>query len=109
MQLKITTIFKRYNGRQELCGERNLSVGNRSYAVADILYNKKLSIKTISDDDVHNGGFKTIDDFKRWWFMQGYTENTPINATHFNILRYKSYGKHYLKQKGRVIHKIKGD
>jgi hypothetical protein len=103
LQGKVTTIFKLHTGRQELGGERNLSVSRRSYAVVDILSNSKQKISTLSDEELACGGFKTREDFRLWWLSKGYHEDSYINVIHFEILRLKPYGKRFLKSMGKRL------
>jgi hypothetical protein len=109
MQGKVTAIFKLFNGRHELCGERNLSVSRRTYAIADIESNRTKKIDAITEEDLRRGNFKSMEDFKKWWFDKGYREHDTINVIYFEILRYKPYGKYYLKRMGKRIPVIRGD
>lgn len=109
LQLKITAIFKLFNDRHELCGERNLTIGRRSYAVGDIESTKKCYIKDLTEEDLKRGNFKTIEDFEKWWLSRGYHKDAPINVIYFEILRFKPLGKYYLKKMGRKIPRIRGD
>jgi hypothetical protein len=98
LQNKIKTIFKLHTGKYEICGERNLTVGRKSFAVADILSTESITLNTLSQKDVELGGFKTKDDFKTWWFVQGYREYNPIYIIRFDLLKLKPLGKWYLKK-----------
>jgi|WetSurMetagenome_2_1015567.scaffolds.fasta_scaffold502124_2 hypothetical protein len=106
---KVTAIFKLFGDRHELCGERNLSVSRKSYAIADIESTRKVKIDGITEEDLRRGNFKNMEDFKRWWFDKGYKEHDPINVIYFEILRFKPYGKYFLKRMGKRIPRIKGD
>lgn len=104
---RIHAIFKLYNDKYETCGERNLTVGRKSYAVADILSTRNMKYTDLKLKDVELGGFKTLDDFKTWWFMQGYREYNPIYMIKFDLLRLKPLGKWYLKKNNEHIPIIK--
>lgn len=100
---KLHAIFKLYDGKYEMCGERILTVGRKTFAVADILSTQKTTIDKLTQKDVEMGGFKTIDDFERWWFLQGYREYNPIYMIKFDLLKLKPLGKWYLKKNNEHI------
>lgn len=94
----VNAVFKLYTGRRELCGERLLTVGRKSYAVADIYSTNITTIDKLSEDDIKLGGFKSFLDFESWWFQSGYREYNPIYVIRFNILKFKPLGKWFLKK-----------
>lgn len=104
---KINAIFKLYDGRYEICGERNLTVRRKSYAVADVLSTKKVMMDDLSEDDVKAGGFPSKDEFIRWWFLHGYREHNPIYMIKFDLLKLKPLGKWYLKKNNEHVPVIK--
>jgi hypothetical protein len=109
LQNKIKVIFKLYTGKYEICGERNLTLGRKSFAVADIEFTKNITFENVSEEDVILGGFKTKNDFKTWWFMQGYREYNPIYMIKFDLLKLKPLGKWYLKKNKMQVPIIKDD
>jgi hypothetical protein len=106
---KVKAVFKLFSGKHELCGERHLTVGRKSYAVADILSTNKINLDQISQKDIELGGFKTKDEFIIWWFAQGYREFNPIYIVRFELLRIKPLGKWWLKKNNLNIPVIKED
>ena len=98
LKCKVNVIFKLYTGRRELCGERLLTVGRKSYAVADIYSTKLTTLDKLSEKDVKMGGFNSILDFESWWFQNGYREYNTIYVIRFNILKFKPIGRWYLKK-----------
>lgn len=103
LQCKIGAIFKLFSGKYEICGERNLTVGRKTFAVADILSTNVVTMDNLSEDDAKLGGFKSKLDFETWWFLSGYREHNPIYVMRFNILKLKPLGKWYLRSKGERI------
>jgi len=103
LTLKVKVIFKLFSGRHELCNLRNLTVGRKSYAVAEILSTNKIMMDDLSEEDVKMGGFPTKDAFKVYWHMMGYREYNPIYVIRFNIVRLTSLGKWHLKRNGEHI------
>jgi hypothetical protein len=98
LQLKVKAVFKLFSGRHENCGERLVTVGRKTYAVADITSTRVKKIDEITQEDLEMGNFKSLDDFKTWWFLQGYREYNPIYVIKFNILKLKPLGKWKLKK-----------
>ena len=96
LQCKIGAIFKLFTGRRELGGERIITVGRKTYAVADITSTNVTTIDKLSENDVKLGGFKDLLEFETWWFQSGYREDHPIYVIRFNILKLKPLGKWYL-------------
>ena len=109
LKLKITVIFKLFNGKYELCGERNITSGKKSYAVAEILSTNVIKLDDLSKEDIQNGGFPSKDLFLRWWISHGHTEHNPIYVVRFNILRLKPLGKWYLRAMNEHIPHIKSE
>jgi hypothetical protein len=98
LQCKIGAIFKLYTGKREHGSERIITVGRKTYAVADITSTNVVTIDKLSEDDIKLGGFKDFLEFETWWFQSGYREHNPIYVIRFNILKLKPLGKWYMKK-----------
>lgn len=106
---KVTTIFKLFSGRYELCGERNLTISRRTYCTADILSTRKCTIDKITDEDLKRGNFKDLYEFEKWWFAKGYHKNSVILVINFEILQYKPRARWYMKIHGKRLPRKRGD
>jgi hypothetical protein len=109
LQCKIGAIFKLFTGKRELCGERLITVGRKSFAVADITSTNVTTIDKLSIEDIKLGGFKDFLEFESWWIQNGYVSHNPIYVIRFNILKLKPLGKWYLKKMNLRLPIIKED
>jgi len=106
---KVKTIFKLFGGRHELCGERNLTISRRTYAVGDVLSTRTCRISDITPEELKRGNFSDLYAFEKWWLSKGYREENVIHVINFDILRYTPRGKWFLKKMGKRIPKIRDD
>jgi hypothetical protein len=103
LKCNINAVFKLYTGRKEMGGERIITSGRKTYAVADITSTNVTTIDKLSESDAKLGGFNSKLDFETWWFQSGYREHNPIYVIRFNILKLKPLGKWYLKKMNERI------